>query len=60
MSYLNNININVRFILNILLKKIKGTNQNTSCLNGEEYHAGYLFWYGLGNLLGTKECHIVW
>ncbi len=29
-------------------------------LNGEKYHAGYLYWYGLGNVLGMKGCHIIW
>ncbi len=29
-------------------------------LNGEKYHAEYLYWYVLGNVLGTKGCHIVW
>ncbi len=39
-------------------KKLKEHFENTSDLNGEKYNAGY--WYGLGNVLGMKGCHIVW
>lgn len=41
-------------------KKLKEHFENTSDLSGEEYHAGYLYWHGLGNLLGTKGWHMVW
>ena len=42
-----------------LLKKLKEHFENTSDLNGGKNHAGYLYWYGLVNVLGTKGCHIV-
>lgn len=37
--------------------KIKGTHQIS--IEKKKY-AGYSFWYGLGNALGTKCCHIIW
>ncbi len=43
-----------------LKNKLKERFANTSDLNGEKYHAGYLSWYGLGYVLGMKGCHIVW
>ncbi len=43
-----------------LLKKIKGTLWKNIRSQWEKYLAGYLYWYGQGNVLGMTECHIVW
>lgn len=41
----------------LVLKNINERFENTSDLNGGKNHAGFLYWYGVDNLLGTTGHH---